>query len=132
MFRNSLTTSMIYFKRIKYIMIQKKNSKENKCSFSRRSFKPSNCLWKLHECKYYVASLLSVLSNQYNFGLKNIVQWRNTIYRLHWYIFGIDIHKNYINSGYVKLIPSKICTARKRVAEQKFAGQRLLPGHWSM
>ena len=37
--------------------------------------------------------------------------------------------KNYINSGYVKLIPSKICTARKRVAEQKFAGQRLLPGH---
>ena len=29
----------------------------------------------------------------------------------------------------LSLCRRKICTARKRVSEQKFAGQRLLPGH---
>ena len=117
MFRNSFTIRMTYFKRLKYNMIQKKNSKENKCSFPRRSFKPSNCLWKLNECKYYLASLLSART-YFSCFIKSF----HSLYhhtpvwtcRLQCYIFDIDTNKNYLNSGYIKLVPSKNMYCKKK------------------
>ena len=137
MFRNSLTIRMIYFKRIKYIMIQKKNSKESKCSFPWRSFKPSNCLWKLNERKYYLASLLS-FRRYFSCFIKSFHSLYHHTPRCEKYLDYIDIYlilthiKTILIQDMLSLFRRKICTARKRVAEQKFAGQRLLPGHWSM
>ena len=51
------------------------------------------------------------------------------------YLDYIDIYlilthiKTILIQDMLSLFRRKICTARKRVAEQKFAGQRLLPGH---
>ena len=115
MFRDSLTLRMIYFKRIKYIMIQKENAKENKCYFPWRSFKTSNCLWKLNECKYYLASLLSART-YFSCFIKSFhsLYHHTPVSRLQWYIFDIDTDKNYLNSGYIKLVPSKNMYCKKK------------------
>ena len=37
-----------------------------------------------------------------------------TISRFQWYIFDIDTDKNYLNSGYIKLVPSKNMYCKKK------------------